>query len=226
MTPGISLTRNADLGQCRRRSKVSEEVKLSLYWISSDAPKKRKTALMLSKRYAFFPPLVSLTLIAIAGLSTQWLWFFNVTDNYSVDSMLGSAWTSSLPSGEIHSGSSCWLNCKRKKYHQWRLILPSAWRERARRPHVDFAQHATAFIKQLTGQKETRPFLFQRSSVPKMYYPVKGHTFRSKCTFFSRHAIVACGNMTEHRQFGVHKPSLVRPREGRVSQTSGRRSIL
>lgn len=137
MAPGMSLTRNANFGQCLRGSKVSEEVKISLYCIISDSPKKRKTVLMTGKSYAFFPPLVILTQIAIAGLSTQRLWFFNVTNNYSVDSMLGTAWTSSLPSGEIHSGSSRWLHCKRKKYHQWRLILPSAWRERAGKQHVD-----------------------------------------------------------------------------------------
>lgn len=142
------------------------------------SPKKRKTALMPGKSYAFFPPLVILTLIAIAGLSTQWLWFFNVTNNYSVDSMLGTAWTSSLLSGEIHWGSPCWLHCKRKKYHQWRLILPSAWRERARRPHVDLL---STLLPLLNSQQDKgkQGLSSSKGALPKMYYLVKGHTFRS-----------------------------------------------
>lgn len=178
MALGMSLTRNANFGQCLKGSKVSEEVKISLYWIISDSPKKRKIALMPGKSYAFFPPLVILTLIAIAGLSTQWLWFFNVTNNYSVDSMLGTAWTSSLPSGEIHSGSPCWLHCKRKKYHQWRLILPSAWRERARRPHVDLL---STLLPLLNSQQDKgkQGLSSSKGALPKMYYPAKGHTFRS-----------------------------------------------
>lgn len=82
----------------------SAEENMSLHWILSDSPKRRKAVLMLTQIYAFFPPLVILILISTAALSTQRLWFFNVTNDHNADSTFGSAWTPSLPSSGSHCG--------------------------------------------------------------------------------------------------------------------------